>query len=256
VRILVAGDSRGNAATWGQVMQAGAADAPDLAIFTGDANDLGSIQDDWESWFAAGKGVLEHLPLMMVHGNHEINARHYYSQFPMPGNQQWYSFDFGAAHFTALNDTPPSSDPTSITSEQAPFLDSDLGATQQPWKLVTHHRPEYTSSTGHPPADDLQQAWESILDARHVDMVLNGHAHAYERSKPLVAGQPVADGAGPVYIVEGGGGADPYDVAPQAFTAFAQKTFGYVLLDISTQKLTMTAKALDGSVIDTYSITK
>jgi acid phosphatase type 7 len=256
VRILVAGDSRGNASTWGEVLKAGAAEAPDMAIFTGDANDLGSIQDDWEAWFAAGKGVLEHLPLMMVHGNHEINARHYYSQFPMPGNQQWYSFDFGAAHFTVLNDTPPSSDPTSITSEQAPFLDSDLGATQQPWKLVTHHRPEYTSSTGHPPADDLQQAWEPILDAHHVDMVLNGHAHAYERSKPLVAGQPVADGAGPVYIVEGGGGADPYDVAPLAFTAFAQKTYGYLLLDISTQKLTMTAKGLDGSVVDTYSITK
>src|SRR5260370_1399339 len=74
VRILVAGDSRGNAATWGQVMQAGAAEAPDLAIFTGDANDLGSIQDDWEAWFGAAQGVLEPLPLMMVHGNHEINA--------------------------------------------------------------------------------------------------------------------------------------------------------------------------------------
>ena len=197
VRILVAGDSRGNAATWGQVLQAGAAEAPDLAIFTGDANDLGSIQDDWEAWFAAGQGVLEHLPLMMVHGNHEINSRHYYSQFPMPGNQQWYSFDFGPAHFTALNDTPPPGDPTSITSEQAPFLDADLGQTQQPWKLVTHHRPEYTSSTGHPPATDLQQAWESILDAHQVDLVLNGHAHAYERSHSLIAGQVVADGAGP-----------------------------------------------------------
>jgi len=256
VRVLVAGDSRGNAATWGQVMQAGAADAPDVAIFTGDANDLGSIQEDWEAWFAAGKGVLEHVPLMMVHGNHEINSRHYFSQFPLPGNQQWYSFDFGTAHFTALNDTPPSSDPTSIVSEQAPFLDADLGKTQQKWKLVTHHRPEYTSSTGHPPADDLQQAWEAILDAHHVDMVLNGHAHAYERSKPLVAGQVVADGAGPVYIVEGGGGADPYDVAPQAFTAFAQKVFSYVILDISSTKLTMTTKGIDGAVIDTYSITK
>jgi hypothetical protein len=256
VRILVAGDSRGNASTWGEVLQAGAAEAPDLAIFTGDANDLGSIQDDWEAWFAAGKGVLEHLPLMTVHGNHEINSRHYYSQFPMPGNQQWYSFDYGPAHFTILNDTPPSSDPTSITTEQAPFLDSDLAATQQTWKLVSHHRPEYTSSTGHAPADDLQQAWESILDAHHVDLVLNGHAHDYERSHPLVAGQVVADGAGPVYIVEGGGGADPYDVAPQAFTAFALKTYGYVILDISPAQLTMTAKSTDGTVIDSYSITK
>jgi calcineurin-like phosphoesterase family protein/purple acid phosphatase-like protein/iron/zinc purple acid phosphatase-like protein C len=256
VRVLVAGDSRGNSATWGQVMQAGAADAPDVAIFTGDANDLGSIQDDWEAWFAAAAEVLPHLPLMMVHGNHEINSRHYYSQFPLPGNQQWYSFDFGAAHFTALNDTPPSSDPNSIATTQAAFLDGDLKVTAQPWKLVTHHRPEYTSSTGHAPAADLQMAWESILDANHVDMVLNGHAHAYERSFPLTAGQVVADGQGPVYVVEGGGGADPYDVAPQAFTCFAKQTFGYVILDITSQKLTMTAKDLSGGVIDTYSITK
>ena len=254
VRILVAGDSRGNAATWGQVLQAGAAEAPDLAIFTGDANDLGSIQEDWEAWFAAGKGVLEHLPLMVVHGNHEINARHYYSQFPMPGNQQWYSFDYGPAHFTVLNDTPQ--DMASIAGEQAQFLDADLGKTTQPWRLVTHHKPLYTSSTGHGPDTGLQQAWEAILDARHVDLDLNGHAHDYERSYPLMAGQPVADGQGPVYIVEGGGGADPYDVAPQAFTAKAMTTYGYVLLDVTAQQLTLTAKALDGSVIDTYTLKK
>lgn len=254
VRILVAGDSRGNAATWGQVMHAGAMDAPDLALFTGDANDLGSIQDDWESWFGAAKGVLEHLPLMMVHGNHEINSRHYYSQFPLPGNQQWYSFDFGPAHFVALNDTP--TDNATIAGVQAQFLDGDLGQTAQKWLLATHHRPEYTSSTGHDPAADLQQAWESILDRHKVDLVLNGHAHAYERSHPLQAGQVVADGQGPVYIVEGGGGADPYDVAPRPFTAKAVKSFGYVILDITAQQLTMTAKALDGSVIDSYSISK
>jgi hypothetical protein len=256
VRILVAGDSRGNAMTWGQLLQAGAADGPDIAIFTGDANELGTVQDDWETWFAAGRGVLEHLPLMTVHGNHEINSRHYYSQFPMPGNQQWYSFDFGAAHVTVLNDTPPGGDPTPITAMEAPFLDADLGKTTQTWKLVTHHRPEYTSSTGHAPATDLQQAWESILDAHNVDMVLNGHAHAYERSYPLAAGQVVADGKGPVYMVEGGGGADPYDVMPQPFTAKALKTFGYILLDVTAHKLTMTAKGIDGTVIDTYSIAK
>lgn len=254
VRILVAGDSRGNTATWGQVMQAGAAEAPDLAIFTGDANDLGSIQDDWEAWFGVAKDVLPHLPMMTVHGNHEINARHYYSQFPLPGNQQWYSFDFGPAHVTVLNDTPK--DTSTIAGVQAQFLDADLGRTQQKWLLVSHHRPEYTSSTGHPPAADLQQAWEPILDQRHVDLVLDGHAHAYERSHPLVAGQVVPDKMGPVYIVEGGGGADPYDVAPQPFTVKAQKIYGYVILDLTAQTLTLTAKALDGSIVDSYSITK
>lgn len=254
VRVLVFGDSRNNVATWAQVMQAGAADAPDFALFTGDAVELGTEQDSWDAWFDAGKGVLDHLPMMTVHGNHEINARHYYSQFPMPGNQQWYSFDVGAAHFTALNDTPV--DMSTIAGVQAQFLDADLGKTTQPWKLVTHHRPEYTSSSGHPPATDLQMAWESILDQHHVDLVLDGHAHAYERSYPLVAGAKVADGQGPVYVVEGGGGADPYTLALQPFTATGAQTFGYVILDVTPQQLTLTAKALDGSVVDTYSLSK
>jgi hypothetical protein len=99
-------------------------------------------------------------------------------------------------------------------------------------------------------------AWSPIYEKHHVDLVMNGHAHAYERSKPIVAGQPVADGQGPVYIVEGGGGADPYDVAPQNFTAFALKTFGYTILDVNGKMLTLTAKALDGSVVDSYTITK
>jgi hypothetical protein len=256
VRVLVAGDSRGNTSTWHDLLAAAANDAPEMILFTGDANDFGFLQDEWEAWFAAGKGVLEHLPLMMVNGNHEANMRHYYAQFPLPGNQQWYGFDFGPAHFTVLNDTPMTTDPGSIAGAQAQFLDSDLEKTQQTWKLVSHHRPEYSASTGHDSAADLQQAWEPILDSRKVDLVLTGHAHAYERSYPLAAGQKVADGAGPVYIVEGGGGANPYDVAPQPFTAFAQKIFSYVLLDISPHELELTTKAVDGTIVDSYTLSR
>jgi hypothetical protein len=256
VRVLVAGDSRGNTSTWHDLLAAAANDAPELILFTGDANDFGFVQDEWEAWFAAGKGVLEHLPLMMVNGNHEANMRHYYTQFPLPGNQQWYGFDFGPAHFTILNDTPMNTDPGSIAGAQAQFLDSELATTQQAWKLVSHHRPEYSGSAGHESAADLQQAWEPILDSRHADLVLTGHAHAYERSFPLVAGQKVAEGAGPVFIVEGGGGANPYDVAAQPFTAFAQKIFSYVLLDISPQKLELTTKAVDGTLVDSYTLTR
>jgi hypothetical protein len=89
-RVLVAGDSRGNVATWAQVLQTGATETPDFAIFTGDANDLGTIQDEWEAWFGVGASVLPNVHLMMAMGNHEINSRHYYSQFPLPANQQWY----------------------------------------------------------------------------------------------------------------------------------------------------------------------
>ena len=241
------------------MLQAGAAEAPDLALFTGDANDLGSIQDDWEAWFAAGKGVLEHLPLMMVHGNHEINSRHYYSQFPMPGNQQWYCVRLRqrALHRAQRHAAVERSDQHRERAGAVPRR-AICGQTQQTWKLVTHHRPEYTSSTGHPPATDLQQAWESILDAHHVDLVLNGHAHAYERSHPLVAGQVVgATARGRSTSSKAAAAPIRTTSAPQAFTAFAlEDATATCILDVSPQKLTLTAKDTDGTVIDSYSITK
>ena len=138
-RVLVAGDSRGNTATWMQVLTAGAAEQPDFAFFTGDANDLGTIQDQWDAWFDAGSGILPHLPLMLAMGNHEINSRHYFSQFPLPQNQQWYDFDYGDLHFVVLNDTPV--DPSSIQGAEAAFLDASLGATTKTWKIVVHHKP-------------------------------------------------------------------------------------------------------------------
>ena len=255
--ILVTGDSRGNAATWGQVFGAGAKEMPDFAIFTGDANNIGTAQDEWDAWFAAVGGVLPNLPLMLALGNHEINARHYFSQFPLPANQQWYDFDYGDIHFVVLNDTPV--DPNTITADQRAFLDQSLANTQKTWKLVVHHKPPYTASTGHPPETALQMAWSPVYDQRGVDLVLNGHAHSYERSKPIKAGVPGT--SGPVYIVEGGGGAPAYSVVPQPFTAYPTQSvtnpvYGYVLLSVAGRTLTLTAKTADGATIDSFSITK
>src|SRR5436309_3294643 len=84
--------ARGNASTWHQILAAAANEAPELLLFTGDANDFGFVQDEWEAWFTSGQGFLERIPIMTVNGNHEANVRHYYAQFPLPNNQQWYGF--------------------------------------------------------------------------------------------------------------------------------------------------------------------
>jgi hypothetical protein len=60
-----------------------------------------------------------------------------------------------------------------------------------------------------------------VFDKYHVDVVINGHDHEYERSLPLVAGSPPSGAPvvkqtpadGTVYFVNAGAGADPYKVA-------------------------------------------
>ncbi len=213
-RLLVIGDSRADPSVWGQVLAQGDKEAPDLLLYTGDAVLLGNLQDDWNAWFDAAQPVFSHLPVMFVEGNHEANMRHYFAQFPLPGNQQWYSFDYGDVHIVVLDDTPV--DTATIPGDQATFLDQDLAKSTKTWNIVTHHKPMYTSYSGHTPDPVEQNAWIPLYEKHHVDLVLQSHVHAYERSKPLDAsGNPVADGQGPVYVTFGGGGADPYPVTVQ-----------------------------------------
>src|SRR6185503_10445415 len=87
MRVLVLGDSRGDANAFGQALQKGAEEMPDFVIFTGDAVELAYDQPAWDAWFERGGETLTRLPMVFAHGNHEANARHYYSQFPQGGNQ-------------------------------------------------------------------------------------------------------------------------------------------------------------------------
>lgn len=59
-----------------------------------------------------------------------------------------------------------------------------------PWVLVAIHAPWYHTYKGHyKEVECMRQAYEPLLVAHQVDLVLSGHVHAYERSKPVVSYQ-------------------------------------------------------------------
>jgi hypothetical protein len=52
-----------------------------------------------------------------------------------------------------------------------------------PWLVVLFHVPWYNSNRAHQAeGDDMMATMEPLLYAAHVDLVLAGHVHAYERS--------------------------------------------------------------------------
>src|SRR4029453_8728499 len=78
--------------------------------------------------------------------------------------EEWYSFDYGNAHFVALNDSPEES---ALGDPQRKWLESDLAAVDRattPWIVVTHHRPMYSCATAHGSDLDLRSAWQPIFD--------------------------------------------------------------------------------------------
>jgi hypothetical protein len=257
VTFLILGDSRDGAATFGQLLAKGVAlGSPDLLVFTGDAVTIGALQDEWDQWLGAGEPVMRTLPMIATLGNHEANAQSYYAQLALPGDEENFSLDYGAVHLTVVNDTPE--DTNDLDGKIPAFLDSDLAAhASAPWLFVMHHRGAYSSALFHGSDLTLRSTWCPIYDAHHVDLVLNGHDHDYERSLPVKNAQVVASAAeGTYYVVAGSAGADLYQNSSDFWTATSASTHAFVLLHVRKGQLDFTTYDLDGTAIDDLSITK
>jgi len=93
-----------------------------------------------------------------------------------------YSKPSGNWHFVALPDacyrvSSSECNPDSITT----WLNNDLTNNTSPCTVVYWHQPYFTSvSTGHGRFTDVRP-WIDVLYVHHVDLLLQGHQHGYER---------------------------------------------------------------------------
>lgn len=253
-RFALAGDSRGDQATWGLILDAIEPHAPDFYLFSGDAVNLGGAMPEWDAWFDAGLGHLDHRPLVFAHGNHEFQAQNYYALVAQPGNEQWFSFDYADAHFVVLNDTVAAPGDREV---QAAWMQADLAATDATWKFALHHMSAYSSCTTHGSEENLRRLWSPIEESGGVVLDFAGHNHNYERSYPMHAGVRTVPELGTTYIVAGGAGAVLYenDLA-NAFTEVASVTEHFVIVDVAAGTLTLTAYDPAGNVLDTFVTTR
>lgn len=250
-RIGIAGDSRGAYETWGQVVEAFDTAEVDFILFSGDMVEFGTSQEEWEAWLEAAGDVLARRPIVPAHGNHEFLSQNYFAQFALPGNEEWYSIDYGGMRIVVLNDTVR--DAAELTQEQAVFLDAALTEAGDDWKIAVHHQSAYATCTTHNSDLDVRAAWVPAFDKHDVHAVFAGHNHLYERSVPIRDGAAVGEGEGTVYVVTGGAGAPLYgSTEEQWFGAVAVPTNHYLIADVTPQEMTVNAYDLAGNVIDTF----
>jgi hypothetical protein len=252
-RVAIAGDSRGASDTWAAVVAAMQEEAPDLFLFSGDMVQYGTAQGEWDAWFGAGAEVWPSKFLVPAIGNHELLARNYFAQFALPGNEEWFSFDFGTLHVVSLNDIVVRN-PNDIPVAQADFLDRDLtAAAAQPWKLVLHHWSAYSSCTTHNSNEELRTAWSPIEDEHGVQLDVAGHNHIYERSVPIRDGQEVAPGEGTLYLTSGGAGAPLYMNSEDLwFNEVAAPVEHFMIVDFGPDSAIAVVRDLDRNVIDEF----
>jgi hypothetical protein len=245
------GDSRGGYDVWQQLIGELQSRTPDLILFSGDAVTVGLTQFEWEDFFGRAEPLFATTPVVSAHGNHEVNAVNYYSQMALPGDQQNFGVDYGFAHITVANDTPE--DPTAIQGAFRDAINADMTASDSArWKIFMHHQPIWSASTRHGSSMTLQQAWQPVIDAHHIDLVLNGHDHDYEVTFPLIGMNVQTSNAdATVYVVAGGAGAELYDNGMQFWTDYSEKTYSAAIIHVRQASMEMDAFHPDGTPIPT-----
>ncbi|MBX3192637.1 MAG: metallophosphoesterase family protein [Labilithrix sp.] len=295
ITVGILGDARDHVDVWQTVQRRMRDRAVNLQVTTGDLVAFGTQQSLYDEWLGAiwkdpadpSRFItLGQQMMVMVAGNHENEAARFFGAFSVPGTgpyaESYSSFDVGSAHVVQFDDQAIA---LLTEGEQAKamlkWLDEDLARADAnrasvPFVVVVHHRGVFTTSRHADDGDvlDLRKLVVPIYDARHVDLVINGHDHAFERSKPLRAGPDprgapavVAAGEGTVYVVNAGAGAPAYGVSDAPFIE-TSATYGkgtpydglYGVLTLEPRKLSMVSYALSASgndvVLDTFEIAK
>lgn len=203
-----------------------------MIIHTGDlAYDHGTINDIEDTVFGFYADLFRHLPFFPASGNHDYETSQgapFRAVFALPGDERWYSYDWGRIHFVAL-------DTEASHATQAAWLDADLAATALPWKVVYFHRPPYSSGQ-HGSDTALRAALEPILERHRVQLVLAGHDHNYERMTPQ---------RGIQHVVTGGGGVGTRPVGSSSFTAFSEAVIHFVYVESTVDQMVL--HAIDGT---------
>jgi len=165
---------------------------PEIAFCTngGDLVNTGQYRDDWDRLFSFSADFYRRRPLAPVIGNHDdidgLGADLYLGLFGLPTNgpkalepERTYSFQYGNAFFLML-------DATSSIADQSAWLEEELAGCTAVWKFAVFHFPPYSRDEDYP---EIRRAWGTLFDKYHVDFVLSGHVHHYQRTYPLKNGQ-------------------------------------------------------------------
>jgi hypothetical protein len=145
---VLLGDRTGEAqpGVWEQVWKQAAAEKPAFFLGVGDTIQGGDDATAESEWRQAQRMLAPYagFPLYLAPGNHDIwspASEKLYQKYT--GRPPHYSFDYGVAHFTVLDNSRADD----LSADQLTFLESDLERHRaQPVKFIVSHRPSWLLS--------------------------------------------------------------------------------------------------------------
>ncbi len=243
LRFAAFGDTRNGHRVHRDLIEAMAREELDVVINTGDMVERGGIKAQWDRFFQIERPLLVKTPIIPAIGNHDMGARDYFGHYWLldrwTNGRRYFYHDWGNVRFVAVDSGIECRDGCA----QFGYIDRVLreAAKKDMFIVMMLHHPPY-SSGWHGSNEQVQRPIAGLAKKHGVELVLTGHDHDYERTKPL---------DGTTYIVSGSAGAPIRPVTPRAFTAQARTEPHYVLVDVADKRMTLRAVNLDGDVFDT-----
>jgi 3',5'-cyclic AMP phosphodiesterase CpdA len=251
---------------WSRVIREAYADAPRarFLLHAGDLVNDGERDAEWGEWFGAAGWVNAMVPCVATPGNHEYLAKkltsHWRPQFAFPENgpaglkEVAYYLDFQGTRIISLD--------SNVEQErQVPWLEQVLAENANIWTIVTFHHPLFSAAKARDNVK-LRALWKPVLDKYRVDLVLQGHDHAYTRTGLDVPGnlsegvdRTVSHGS-TVYVVSVSG-PKMYSLERQSYMKrAAEQTQLYQIVHIDGPELRYEARTATGELYDAFTLKK
>ena len=174
-------------------------------------------------------------------GNHDDPNQRFYKPFHMNG-QRYYTFTKGNVRFFAL-------DSNYFDQEQKQWLEKELAAAGEDWKIAFFHHPLYSSGGKHGSELDLREQLEPLFIKYGVQVVFAGHEHFYERIKPQKGIVHFVNGAA-AKLREG-------DIEKTSMTAKGfDEDRSFMLVEIDGDTMTFQTIARTGEKVDSGTIAR
>jgi acid phosphatase type 7 len=240
----------------------------DFMLHAGDLINRHDRDLEWGEWFYAGSFIHATVPSVMTPGNHEygkgvILSPQWRRQFNLPINgpkgleETCYVVNFPNLKVISLDAEQIDESPYFL-EKQAVWLDSVLTSDPRKWTAITFHYPVFSTKPNRD-NEKLRQRFKPIFDKHKVDIVLQGHDHAYGRGmvNNVPTGYSLNDkNSGTMYVVSVSG-PKMYDISDDPWMdRKARNTQLFQIISIDDDVLSFQSFTANGELYDAFDLQK
>lgn len=245
---------------------------PQLIIHAGDLVNRANNDEEWGQWFEAGGFIHGSIPGIMAAGNHEYTHEDgnphlsllWKQQFGLPPNGTGdealegtcYYTDVQGVRFITLNTQMVQEAMTpQLITRQTTWLEKTLQQNPCKWTIVVMHHPIYSTKKGRDNVQTRDQ-FKPLFDQYKVDLVLQGHDHAYARGMGKIMQHNSNKPSGTMYVVSVSG-AKMYECEPMPWAdVVAGNLQMYHHITVNNDRLSFRTHLATGALFDSFDLLK